>query len=91
MAVNEARAMRVAEIMNDYQTLQRRLAQAQAPSPPDGYTQEGYEILGQCRAEAQAVLAAPFPTELLQPPAGPGVAEKRQLQRYVLLQLCRYF
>jgi len=79
--VNEARAMRVAEIMNDYHTIQRRIAQIQVVAPQDEYYGEGYKILRQCQAEAQAVLAAPYENELLQPPHGPGEAEKRQLQR----------
>ena len=83
LLVNEARAMRVAEIMNDFQNLQHLIATSQAPTPPDGYNQEGYEVLRQCRAEAQIVLAAPFPPENLHVPASPGEAEKRQLQRYV--------
>ena len=80
-AVNEARAMRVAEIMNDFHLIQQRMAQYQATPSPQDYHAEGYEVLRQCRAEAQAVLAAPFHNEFMQPPRGPGEAEKRQLQR----------
>jgi hypothetical protein len=73
--------MRVAEVMNDYRTIQRRIAQIQVVAPQHDYYEEGYQILRQCQAEAQAVLAAPYENELLQPPRGPGEAEKRQLQR----------
>ena len=79
--VNEARAMRVVEIMNDYQAIQRRIAQLQVPVPQDDYYEEGYQVLRQCQAEAQAVLAAPYDYELLQPSRGPNETEKRQLQR----------
>ena len=72
--------------MNDFQNLQRRIAQSQIPPAPDGYGEEGYGVFQQCRAEAQAVLAAPFPQEILQVPTGPGEAEKHQLQRSVLLE-----
>ena len=80
-AVNEARAMRVAEVINDFHLIQRKMSQYQATPSPDEYHEEGYEVLRQCRAEAQAVLAAPFQNELLQVPRGPGEAEKRQLQQ----------
>ena len=73
--------MRVAEVMNDFHLIQRQMSQYQATPSPDEYHEEGYEVLRQCRAEAQAVLAAPFQTELLQVPRGPGEAEKRQLQQ----------
>lgn len=75
--------MRVAEVMNDYQTIQRRISEFQVVAPQHDYQEHGYTILRQCRAEAQAVLAAPYEYELLQVPSGPGEAEKRQLQRQV--------
>ena len=79
--VNEARAMRVAEVINDFHLIQRRMAQYEATPSPEEFHEEGYEILRQCRAEALAVLATPFQNELLQVPRGPDEAEKRQLQR----------
>lgn len=73
--------MRVAEIMNVFQVLQRRISEIQVNPPVDDYFEEGYEILRQCRAEGQAVLAADFASELLHVPSAPGEQEKRQLQR----------
>ena len=67
--------------MNDYHSIQRCIAQYQVVAPQDDYHEEGYVVLRQCQAEAQAVLAAPYESELLQVPRGPGEAEKRQLQR----------
>lgn len=82
LTVNEARAMRVAEVMNDYQIIQRRIYQyREVVAPQDDYNEEGYRVLRQCHAEARAILAAPFESELLQVPRDPGEAEKRQLQR----------
>ena len=73
--------MRVAEITNDFRNLQRRIAEY-APNPPaDEYFEEGYQVLRQCRAEAQAVLAAPYPPDSLQIPGNPEEQEKRHLQR----------
>lgn len=73
--------MRVAEVINDFHLIQRRMAQYEATPSPEEFHEEGYEILRQCRAEALAVLATPFQNELLQVPRGPDEAEKRQLQR----------
>lgn len=81
--VNEARAFRIVEIMNDFQSLQHRIAEYAPNPPPEEYFGEGYQILRQCRAEAAAVLAAPFPLDLSQVGSGDGEQEKRQLQRYV--------
>lgn len=63
--VNEARALRVVEIMNDFRTLQihisTHLSRPQASPPNDeSYYEEGYVVLRQCHAEAQAVLATHF-------------------------------
>jgi hypothetical protein len=57
--------MRILEIMNDYQTLQehiRSLIQRPQASPPDGQSRylDGYVVLRQCAAEAQAELARHF-------------------------------
>lgn len=81
MTVNEARAMRVAEVMNDFQMLQQYIMQPQPnPSAEDSYG-EGYETLRQCRAAALAVLSAQFEIDPSQVPNGSGEQEKRQLQR----------
>lgn len=70
--------------MNEFQSLQCRIAEYAPNPPPEEYFEEGYQVLRQCRAEALAVLAAPFPLDLSQVPSGDGEQEKRQLQRYVV-------
>lgn len=81
-SVNEARALRIVEIISDFQSLQRRIAEY-APNPaPEEYFEEGYQVLRQCRADAAAVLAAPFPLDFSHFSSGSGEQEKRQLQRY---------
>lgn len=80
-AVNEARAMRIAEVMNDFQMLQQYLMQTQPNPPVDDYYEEGYELLRQCRTAAQAVLSAQYDHEPQQVSGGAGESEKRQLQR----------
>ena len=85
--VNEARALRVTEIMTDYQGFLRRIAEY-APNPsPEEYFEEGYEVLRQCRAEAQAVVNVSFPVDSTQLPNGSGESQKCQLQRHVNVNL----
>ena len=71
--------------MNDYQLIQRRISQYQVVAPQQDYYGEGYVVLRQCTAEAQAVLAAPYNYELLEAQRAPGTGEneKRQLRRQV--------
>lgn len=62
---NEARALRVLEIMNDFRTLQvhiTSLVSRPEATPPDQASQylEGYAVLRQCNAQAQAILATRY-------------------------------
>ena len=81
--VNEARALRVTELMRDYQNIQRRISQIQASPHSDEYHEVGYTTLRQCHAEARVLLNTPYLPEMLHPPTGQNEAEKRQLQRFV--------
>ena len=59
---NEARAMRILEIMNDFRTLQihiESLIQRPEARPADAESQyaDGYVVLRQCEAESRAILA----------------------------------
>ena len=68
--------------MNDFQLLLRHIMQPQ-PDPPAGQPyEEGYELMRQCRREAQAVLDASYDYDLLHVPSQSGEQEKRQLQRW---------
>lgn len=73
--------MRVAEIMNDFRNLQHYIAQIKANPLPEEYYEEGYAILRQCAADAQAVLAAQYDSGFLQVPTSNGEQQKVQLQR----------
>ena len=81
-SVNVTRALRVGEIMTDFQNLQQRISEYAPNPPPEEYFEEGYEVLRQCRAEAQAVLVAPYPAEPFPAANNPEEREKMQLQRY---------
>ncbi|KAL8653584.1 MAG: hypothetical protein Q9226_003799 [Calogaya cf. arnoldii] len=88
---NEARALRITEIMTEFQSLQRRIAEYSPNPSPEEYFEEGYEVLRQCRAEAQAVLVAPYPVEPSQVSSSPDDSEKRQLQRIIVDASARRF
>ena len=79
--MNEARALRVTELMRDYQDIQRKIVSYEATPSEAAYNEIGFVTLRQCHAEARALLHAAYPVELLHPPSNPGEAEKRQLQR----------
>ena len=87
--VNQARALRILEIMNDFRTVQLHISshvtRAQSNPPDSGsYYADGYVVMRQCSAEAQAILATHFnPGNLgLQGGhVGEGEAEQATLQR----------
>ncbi|KAE9988786.1 hypothetical protein EG328_007390 [Venturia inaequalis] len=92
---NDARAMRVAEIMADFRNLQYYIAQIQANPPPEDYYLEGYTLLRACVTEGRAILASPYAYGAATHPQGEPEAEKSQLQAYALilpwLRIRRYF
>ncbi|KAK4934332.1 hypothetical protein LTR66_015633 [Elasticomyces elasticus] len=62
---NEARALRVLEIMNDFRTLQVHITSLVTrpeanPSDQSAYNLDGYAVIRQCNAAAQAILATNF-------------------------------
>lgn len=58
--VNDARAMRIAEIMTDFRNLQHYLSQLRATPTAEEYYLEGYSLLRSCASEAQTILQTPF-------------------------------
>lgn len=85
--------MRIMEIMNDFRTLQMHISSLitrASASPPDreSHYLDGYVVLRQCDAEAQAILATHFNPGNLGFQAG-SVAEsevqKATLQRYICI------
>lgn len=81
-SVNEARAMRIAEILSDFRHLQHHLANIRANPSAEDYYEEGYCVLRQCAEEAHALLAQPYDCQGPEPD-GDCEQEKAQLQRYV--------
>jgi hypothetical protein len=78
--VNQARAMRISEIMNDFRNIQVRIAAINAQPSREEFNEDGYVLLRQSQAEAKALLSQPFE----QVARGRGTEEhhKVQLKRY---------
>ncbi|KAF2850413.1 hypothetical protein T440DRAFT_87223 [Plenodomus tracheiphilus IPT5] len=58
--LNDARAIRIAEIMTDFRNLQHYLVQLRATPTAEEYYLEGYSLLRECTTEAQSILQQPF-------------------------------
>ncbi|KAB2577535.1 hypothetical protein BFW01_g9705 [Lasiodiplodia theobromae] len=80
--LNDARAIRIAEIMTDFRNLQHYIAQIRVSPSPEEFYLEGYTLVRQCHAEAQAVLNAPFNAN---PSPGEDVEQQKVLLKAVLL------
>ena len=84
---NEARAMRIMEIMNDFRTLHLHINAhiARLPSsPPDqqSFYAEGFVVLRQCDTEARAIMARHFNQGNLG--FEPGRIDESEVQRATL-------
>ena len=82
--VNQARAMRVAEIINDYRTLLLHISQQNVNASQEEYWEEGFVVLRESLASAQTLMSANYQPC---PVTGQGnvETEKAELQRYTLL------
>ncbi|KAF2682922.1 hypothetical protein K458DRAFT_48096 [Lentithecium fluviatile CBS 122367] len=88
--LNDARAIRIAEIMTDFRNLQYYLSQLRATPTAEEYYLEGYSLLRQCSAEAQAILETPFAANS-GAPGGDPEREKQQLRAIVTDAAVRRF
>lgn len=79
--VNQARALRVTEIINDFRTLLYHISQLKPDSTEDGEYAEGFTLMRQCVAEARGLLAAQFDMDSMQNSNGDDEWQKVQLQR----------
>ncbi|KAF1354926.1 hypothetical protein BDV97DRAFT_288931 [Delphinella strobiligena] len=89
-SVNHARAMRIAEIIADFRSLQHFLASIRMNPSADEYDEEAYIVLRQCAANANALLAQPFNPQSPSP-QGDEEAEKIALQQIILDASVRRF
>ncbi|QIW95246.1 hypothetical protein AMS68_000764 [Peltaster fructicola] len=88
-AVNQARAMRVAEIVTDYRNIQTRISQIRASPTAEEYNEVGFALLRQCESEAREILAQPFPTD--NNTARDEEQIKQQLRRIIIDSAVRRF
>ncbi|KAE8352595.1 hypothetical protein BDV28DRAFT_148885 [Aspergillus coremiiformis] len=89
--LNQARALRVAEIINDYHTLLVHISQQNVPVPAEDCWEQGYVVIQESLVAAQALLASNYTPVM--PPAGRNNAEteKAELQRVILDGSARRF
>ncbi|RMY61796.1 hypothetical protein D0865_00789, partial [Hortaea werneckii] len=60
---NQTRALRVAEILNDYRNILDYLSAIRANPSAEEYNEDGYVVLRKCVTQAQALLSQPFRTQ----------------------------
>lgn len=92
--VNHARALRVAEIINDYRTLLVHIFELSVPSPPEQFWEEGYVVMRQCLTDVQSLMASKYsPLDLADHSESEDdeELEKAQLQRVILDSSSRRF
>lgn len=85
-AVNQARAMRVAEIINDYRTLLLHISQQNVEASQEEYWEDGFVVLRESIASAQTLMSANYQAC---PVTGQGnvETEKAELRRYVYIYI----
>ncbi|BDD56977.1 hypothetical protein MPDQ_002869 [Monascus purpureus] len=88
--LNQARALRVAEIINDYRTLLVHISQQSTPVPQEEYYEEGYVVMRECLAAAQSLMSSNYNPHPM-PGNGDEESEKMQLQRVILDSSARRF
>ncbi|OJJ61172.1 hypothetical protein ASPSYDRAFT_87725 [Aspergillus sydowii CBS 593.65] len=82
--LNQARALRVAELMNDYRTLLLHISQLNVSVSAEDQAEDGYRVLRECLAAANALMASNYSPS--PPPMNTSneEAEKAQLRRVIL-------
>ncbi|KAF2155098.1 hypothetical protein K461DRAFT_291984 [Myriangium duriaei CBS 260.36] len=81
--LNNARAMRVAEIIQDYRNIQAYFSSLRVSIPSQYANTDGYLILRQCIAEASHLLSMPYSATSTHP-QGDAEREKTQLRQVLL-------
>ncbi|KAL3493784.1 hypothetical protein BJX62DRAFT_66377 [Aspergillus germanicus] len=89
--LNQARALRVAELMNDYRTLLVHISQLNVSVPPEDRAEEGYRELRDCLAAANALMASSYSPSPPPANASSEEAEQIQLRRVILDGSARRF
>ncbi|PNS19075.1 hypothetical protein CAC42_1811 [Sphaceloma murrayae] len=88
--LNQIRAMRVAEIMQDFRNAQTYMAGIRLQVPRQDANLEGYLVLRQCLSEAQQLTNQPY-TATSSNPRGDAEREKAQLRQIIMDASLRRF
>ncbi|EYE94643.1 uncharacterized protein EURHEDRAFT_81380 [Aspergillus ruber CBS 135680] len=89
--LNQARALRVAEIINDYRTLLLHICEETIPSPIEEYFEEGHVIMREGHTAAQALMGSNYTPAAVPSNASNEEAERAELQRVILDGSARRF
>ncbi|OJK05165.1 hypothetical protein ASPACDRAFT_110438 [Aspergillus aculeatus ATCC 16872] len=89
--LNQARALRVAEIINDYRTLLMHISQQNVQAPADEFNEEGYKVIRDGLAAAQALMSSNYNPCATPAHAGNVEVEKAELRRVILDASARRF
>ncbi|GFF37047.1 hypothetical protein IFM46972_05093 [Aspergillus udagawae] len=89
--LNQARALRVAEIINDYRTLLIHVPQQNVQAPPEDAHEEGYVVLRESIAAAQTLISASYNARAVPTQASSEETERAELQRVILDASARRF
>ncbi|KAF2273125.1 uncharacterized protein EI97DRAFT_190397 [Westerdykella ornata] len=81
--LNDARAIRITEIVTDFRHLQYFLSQLRPTPTAEEYYLEGYSLLRQCTSEAHSILTTPFSVSA--PAPGDDVERQKQQLRSVIV------
>ncbi|KAK9592606.1 hypothetical protein V6Z90_003736 [Aspergillus fumigatus] len=81
--LNQARALRVAEIVNDYRTLLIHIPQQDVQAPPEDAHEEGYVVLRESIAAARTLISASYNVRAVPTQASSEEMERAELQRYI--------
>lgn len=76
--------MRIAELINDYRTLQLHISQQLASVAMGDVQQEGFRVLAQSSAAAQSLLASGFTSMPIEDQGSDPEMEKAQLRQVIL-------
>ncbi|KAF4215869.1 hypothetical protein CNMCM8980_004198 [Aspergillus fumigatiaffinis] len=89
--LNQARALRVAEIVNDYRTLLIHIPQQNVQAPPEDAHEEGYVVLRESIAAARTLISASYNARAVPTQASSEEMERAELQRVILDASARRF
>ncbi|KAI9041239.1 uncharacterized protein KD926_007193 [Aspergillus affinis] len=89
--LNQARALRLAEIINDYRTLLLHIPQQNVQVPADDYYEEGFVVIRESLAAAQNLMSSSYSPSMPANHGSTAETEKAELRRVILDGSARRF